>query len=99
MSRSISLVAARKELGRIVEEIGRTGRSVSLTRRGKIVARIVPEEREFRRDPLAKLRGSAELSGSFGDLTRELRTLRTEGGVALEQRASRPRGPRTKRHA
>ncbi len=99
MPRSISLVAARKDLGRIVEEVGRTGTAVSLTRRGKVVARIVPEGRQDSRDPLAALRGSAELQGSFAELTRELRTLRAEGGAALEQRASRLRRPRAKRRA
>lgn len=93
MSRSISLVSARKDLGRIVEEIGRTGTAVNLTRRGKIVARIVPEERGSTRDPLQALRGTAELSGSFSDLTREIRQLREEGGAALEKRASRPSRP------
>ena len=42
-ARCISLVTARRNLGRIVAEVGRTGTPVSLTRRGKIVARIVPE--------------------------------------------------------
>jgi antitoxin (DNA-binding transcriptional repressor) of toxin-antitoxin stability system len=89
MSRSVSLVAARKDLGRIVEEVGRTGNPVSLTRRGKVVARIVPEERGGARDPLGALRGTAELRGTFGDLTREVRELRAETGAALERRASR----------
>jgi prevent-host-death family protein len=96
MSRSISLVAARKDLGRIVEEVGRTGTPVSLTRRGKVVARIVPEVREGARDPLAALRGTAELTGSFEDLTRDLRALREEAGAALEDRSARAR-PRAKR--
>jgi antitoxin (DNA-binding transcriptional repressor) of toxin-antitoxin stability system len=96
MSRSISLVAARKDLGRIVEEIGRTRTPVNLTRRGKVVARIVPEERARTRDPLAALRGSAQLVGSFGELTRELEALRQEGGVALERRARREGRPRTR---
>jgi antitoxin (DNA-binding transcriptional repressor) of toxin-antitoxin stability system len=97
MSRSISLVAARKELGRIVEEIGRTGSSVSLTRRGKVVARIVPEAQGRTRDPLGALRGTAVLQGSFADLTRDLRELREEGGAALTERASRQRRPRARR--
>jgi len=91
MPRSISLVAARRALGRIVEEVGRTGTPVNLTRRGKVIARIVPEEREATGDPLAALRGSAELQGSFGELTRELRNLREEGAVALARRAAPPR--------
>jgi antitoxin (DNA-binding transcriptional repressor) of toxin-antitoxin stability system len=96
MSRSISLVVARKDLGRIVEEIGRTGNPVSITRRGKIVARIVPEVRGSTRDPLAALRGSAELQGSFDELTRELQSLREEGSLALERRASRQSRARAK---
>jgi prevent-host-death family protein len=97
MSRNISLVAARKDLGRIVEEVERTGTPVSLTRRGKIVARIVPEDRRNARDPLASLRGSAELVGSFTELTRDLQAVRAEGRKALEQRIARPRSPRTSR--
>lgn len=96
MPRSISLVAARKELGRIVEEVGRTGTPVSLTRRGKIVARIVPEGAAPARDPLGALRGSAELTGSFADLTRDLRTLRAETNTALTRRAARQHRPRAK---
>jgi len=93
MLQSISLVAARKDLGRIVEEVGRTGNPVKLTRRGKVVARIVPEERGSARDPLGALRGTAELEGTFGDLTRELRGLREGAGAVLERRAAR-HGPR-----
>jgi prevent-host-death family protein len=91
MARSISLVAARKDLGRIVEEVGRTGHPVNLTRRGKIVARIVPDAGRAGDavDPLAALRGTAEFHGSFGQLTRELRNLREEAGAALEQRVTR----------
>jgi prevent-host-death family protein len=96
MSRSITLVAARKDLGRIVEEVGRTGTPVSLTRRGKIVARIVPEEGTPAGDPLAAVRGSAELRGSFGELTRELRALREESNAALKRRAARQRRPQGK---
>jgi prevent-host-death family protein len=97
MSRSISLVAARKELGRIVEEVGRTGTPVSLTRRGKIVARIVPEPAAPAREPLAALRGSAELLGSFADLKRDLRVLREESNTALTRRAERQDRQRAKR--
>jgi prevent-host-death family protein len=97
MPRSLSLVAARKDLGRIVEEVGRTGNAIRITRRGKVVARIVPEERPRKADAITTLRGTVELIGSFAELTRNLRELRVEGGVALEQRASRPRRSRTNR--
>jgi prevent-host-death family protein len=97
MPRTVSLVAARKDLGRIVEEVGRTGNPIHLTRRGKVVARIVPEERAHTGNALATLRGTAELVGPFEDLTRDLRKLRAEGRAALEQRATRPRRARTKR--
>jgi prevent-host-death family protein len=97
MARSITLVAARKDLGRIVEEVGRTGTPVSLTRRGKIVARIVPEPRVSEHDPLGALRGSAQLRGSFQDLTHELERLRAEGGAALERRLSLKSRARVKR--
>jgi prevent-host-death family protein len=100
MARSISLVAARKDLGRIVEEVGRTGTPVSLTRRGKIVARIVPDDqRPTHGDPLSALRGTVELRGSFGDLTKEIRRLREETGESLDRRAARIRKPRAKRDA
>jgi prevent-host-death family protein len=97
MPRSLSLVAARKDLGRIVEEVGRTGNPVRLTRRGKVVARIVPEERPRTGDALATLSGTAELVGSFADVTRSLQKLRLEGRTALEQRTTHPRRSRTKR--
>jgi prevent-host-death family protein len=97
MSRSVSLVAARKDLGKLVAEVGRTGTPVSLTRRGKIVARIVPEAPAGTGDPLFALRGSAKLRGTFGDVTRELRNLREEAVAALEQRAARRQRPRAKR--
>jgi prevent-host-death family protein len=91
MLRSISLVAARKDLGRIVEEVGRTGTPVNLTRRGKVVARIVPEASHGGVDPLAALRGTAELAGGFEDVTRDLRQLREEGRTALHRRATQAR--------
>lgn len=88
-------MAARKDLGRIVEEVGRTGTPVNLTRRGKVVARIVPEGRNGAGDSLAALRGTAELTGGFEDLTRDLRQLREEGRKALERRTT-PRRVRAK---
>jgi antitoxin (DNA-binding transcriptional repressor) of toxin-antitoxin stability system len=97
MPRSLSLVAARKDLGRIVAEVSRTGDAVRLTRRGKVVARIVPENRPRTGDALATLSGTAELVGSFADLTRSLRELRLEGRSTLEQRVNRPQRSRTKR--
>jgi prevent-host-death family protein len=97
MARSVNLDTARKALGRIVEEVGRTGTPVSLTRRGKIVARIVPEAAGPARDPWAALRGSAELRGSFAELERDVRALRKEGNAALERRSVRQRKPQAKR--
>jgi prevent-host-death family protein len=91
MARSISLVSARKDLGRIVEEVGRTGTPVNLTRRGKVVARIVPQARHGAGDALAALRGTVELTGGFEDLTRDVRQLREEGRTALERRTTQAR--------
>jgi len=99
MARSVSLVVARKDLGRIVEEVGRTGSAVKLTRRGQVVARIVPEGRNRggSGDPLASLGGTVELRGSFADLAGEIRALRKESGAMLGRRASRLRAPAAKR--
>jgi len=55
------------------------------------VARNVPEAAASARKPLAGLRGSAELRGSFAELTRDVRTLRAEGKAALTRRNARQR--------
>jgi len=43
MSKTVSIVAARRELGRLADEVRRTGQPVILTRRGHAIARIAPE--------------------------------------------------------
>ena len=43
MKKSVSIVETRRNLGRLAEEVRRTGQSVVLTRRGRAVARIAPE--------------------------------------------------------
>ena len=43
MKKSVSIVEARQELGRLAEEVRRTGKSVALTRRGRVIARIAPD--------------------------------------------------------
>jgi len=42
MVKSISIVDARRDLGRIADEVRRTGQAVVLTRRGRPVARLAP---------------------------------------------------------
>jgi hypothetical protein len=64
--------------------------------RDRGVLPLVHGAADVTRDPIAALRGTAELAGSFGNLARDLRALREEAGAALEQRAARAR-PRAKR--
>jgi len=92
MEKTISIVAARRELGRLAEEVRRTGRPVILTNRGRAVARIAPEPRRIpgarkRRNVLEPLRGTIRMSGDFDDLKRAIRTLRSEFARNLERRA------------
>ncbi len=85
-------MAARKELGRVADEVRRTGEPVVLTRRGKPVARIAPEPTRAAvggRDPLARLRGSLEVVGSLADVQLALRDLRREAGRSLGRRGKR----------
>ena len=92
----VSIVAARKELGRLADEVRRTGQPVLLTRRGRPVARIAPEPAELpvgARDALGDLRGSVEMTTSFSDLRAELRDLRREGAKSLARRGDARRRP------
>ena len=96
MRRTVSIVDARRQLGRLAEEVRRTGRPVVLTRRGRPVARIVPEPRpsaSVARDAFAALRGTVRLDCSFDELQRAVRGLRSEFARSLERRAiPGPRG-------
>jgi antitoxin (DNA-binding transcriptional repressor) of toxin-antitoxin stability system len=94
MARTVSIVEARRQLGRLAEEVGRTRQSIVLTRRGRAVARISPEPAAVSRggrgyDAFAPLRGTVTLECSFHDLKRAIRGLRGEFARNLERRATR----------
>ena len=61
---TISLKEARKRLGKLVEAAER-GESVVITRRGRRVARLVPDDKKVRRGPsdLAAFRASIRVKG------------------------------------
>jgi len=93
MKKSISIVAARRELGRLAGEVNRTGQPVILTRRGQAVARIVPEpatepRRRGPRDPFAQLRGTVRLNCDLDELQLAVRRLRAEFTSNLDRRAA-----------
>src|SRR5437870_8139203 len=93
MAKSISIVDARRDLGRIADEVRRTGQAVVLTRRGRPVARLAPHPPSSAKParperPLAGLRGSVQLLCTPGDLLRTIRELRHEFAVSLERRSS-----------
>lgn len=94
MKKRVSIVDARRELGRLAQEVHRTGQPVVLTRRGQAVARIVPEpaastpRARAAPDAFAGLRGSLRLNCSFGELQEALRGLRDEFARNLERRAA-----------
>jgi prevent-host-death family protein len=90
MRRTVSIVDARRQLGRLAEQVRRTGQPIVLTRRGRAVARITPDvapSADEPRDALGPLRGTVRLRGSFGDLQRSIRALRTEFAASLGRRA------------
>jgi prevent-host-death family protein len=93
----LSIVAARKELGRLADEVRRTGQPIVLTRRGRPIARIAPQPIERGRedtDVIARLRGSLEMEGSFSDLRAAVRDLRREGARSLRGRGGGKSGRR-----
>lgn len=94
MVRSVSIVAARRELGRLAEEVRRTGQPVVLTRRGRAVARIAPEPgtepgRKRPRDAFAELRGTVRLHGDLDGVQSAIRALRMELSRSLDRRGAR----------
>jgi prevent-host-death family protein len=91
MKKSISIVQARRGLGRLAEEVRRTGDPIILTRRGRPVARLVPEPppSASKYDALGALRGTIEVIGTFDDMTRDIRLLRDESARNLNQRSER----------
>ena len=83
MRKRVSIVAARRELGRLAEQVSRTGQPVVLTRRGRAVARIAPEPdielgRRTPRDAFAELRGTVQLNCNLDELQSAVRKLRAE---------------------
>ncbi len=75
---------ARRDLGRLAEEVRWTGQPVVLTRRGRAVARIAPKPVAEaaaalqRRDGFAALRGTLRMKCSFDALVRAVHELRDE---------------------
>jgi antitoxin (DNA-binding transcriptional repressor) of toxin-antitoxin stability system len=93
MPRHVSIVEARRALGRLAEEVRKTGQPVVLTRRGSVVAHIAPARStptagRRRKDPFAELRGTVQLLCSVEELQAAIRALRAEGGRNLERRAA-----------
>jgi antitoxin (DNA-binding transcriptional repressor) of toxin-antitoxin stability system len=92
MTKSVSIVVARRSLGQLAEEVRRTGQSVALTRRGRVIARIAPHvgvpsrERTELGDALGALRGSMRIVGKPEMLERDIRRLRREAADALGKR-------------
>ena len=92
MKKSVSIVAARRELGRLAAEVSRTGQSVVLTRRGRAVARIAPgpgieQSQQGPGDAFAELRGTVRLNCDLAELRSAIRELRAEARRSLGRRA------------
>jgi len=93
IKKSVSIVEARRDLGRLAEEVRRTGQPVVLTKRGRAVARIAPEPvaeaaaAPGRRDGFAALRGTLRMNCSFDALVQAVHELRDEFTQSLERRA------------
>lgn len=49
----------------IIDEVNRTGEPVTITKRGKPVARIVPVERPRAIDPVGSMKGTFEIVGDI----------------------------------
>jgi prevent-host-death family protein len=94
MKRRVSIVEARRDLGRLAEEVRRTGQAVVLTKRGRAVARLAPEAATSGRrgagDAFAPLRGTVRMNCSFEVLQQAVRGLRSEFAQGLERRATSP---------
>ncbi len=104
MKRKVSIVEARRALGRLAEEVRRTGQPVVLTRRGSVVAHIAPAPAapaagRRRRDAFAELRGTVQLRSSVEELQAAIRALRAEAGRNLERRAAALVAGRKRRRA
>jgi len=91
MKRAVSIVDARRDLGRLADEVRRTGRPILLTRRGRPVASITPEPaagmpQGKKADAFAAVRGTVHLRCSFDELQRAVRRLRGEFSRNLTRR-------------
>ena len=87
MKRAVSIVEARRQLGRLAEEVRRTGKPIALTRRGRIVAQIGPEPSaraaaQGSVDAFAALRGSLRMNTGFGGLQKAVRQVGSTRAVA-----------------
>jgi prevent-host-death family protein len=88
MAKSTSIVDARRDLGRLPDEVRRTGQAVVLTRRGRPVARLASQPPSSAKParaqrPLAGLRGSVKLLCPPDELLQTIRELRREFTVSL----------------
>jgi prevent-host-death family protein len=93
MKKSVSIVAARRELGRLAEEVRRTGQPLLLTRRGRAVACITPEPglppgNRQADDAFAELRGTVRLQCTLDQLRVSIKELRAEFARNLDRRAA-----------
>jgi prevent-host-death family protein len=91
--KTVSIVEARRELGRLAERVRRTRQPIALTRRGRVVARIAPEPVASPAtsgrapDAFAVLRGTLRMNCGFDELQRAIRELRSEFARNLDRRA------------
>lgn len=96
MKKRVSIVEARRDLGRLAEEVCRTGQAVVLTKRGRVVARLAPDAATSGRgrrgagDAFAPLRGTVRMNCSFEVLQQAVRALRSEFTRSLERRDASP---------
>jgi len=91
MAKTVSIVDARRELGRLAEEVHRTGQAVVLTRRGRAIARLVPDassprEQQRPAGELAALRCTVELRCTPQGLLRAITELRREFTRSAQRR-------------
>ena len=90
MAKSVSIVDARRRLGKLADEVQRTGTPVVLTRRGEPVARIVADaepgsaKRRRKYDALGPLRGTVTINCTDAELLEAIRELRQELADSLE---------------
>jgi len=104
MAKSISIVDARRDLGRIADEVRRTGQAVVLTRRGRPVARLAPHPPSSAKPvsagtaPLQVCAGASSCSALPTSSFRPSESSGTSFAVSLERRSARlERSPRPRR--